>query len=251
MAADDRYTIPASGGVLKNNLGLATVEAVDRAMNRAASTEWAILIHEPMPDRLDLDYLCAIHRRLLSPVLEWAGQLRAIGDEVVAQGTGVVYARSEYYRAGLDDVFRSLASEDYLRGLDVDAFASRLAERWGYLTAVHPFRDGNTRTQSAYFDRLAARAGHQIDWQRIDVPTLRELRLRAVTGSERPLGEYLRDRLVPFSALTSQRAGPLFFGETRDATRQSISDRIDRGAAALRQQGASLPRRPDMRGPSR
>lgn len=197
MATDDRYTIPGSGGVLRNKLGLSTIKDVDAAMTASASRVWAVMLREPIPDRLDLGYLCSIHRRLLSSVLDWAGELRQAGDEVGAGGTGIVYARAEFFRHGLDDVFGMLAAEDYLTGLSADEFAERLAERWGYLTMTHPFRDGNTRSQSAYVDRLAVRAGHPIDWRRIEVPTLIRLRLQAVTGSEKPLGAYLRDRLLP------------------------------------------------------
>ena len=215
MADDDRYTIAGSGGVLKNKLGLTTQERLDRAMNEAATTRWAVMSTEPIPDRLDLDYLQSIHRRLLSPVIEWAGELRQVGDEVVAGGTGIVYARSEYFRQGLDEVFGKFASEDYLRGFPADEFAKRLADRWGYLSLTHPFRDGNTRSQSAYVDRLAIRAGHPIDWQLVDVDTLRGLRLRAVSGSERPLADYLRARLVSSTDRPADGAGLSFEGSAR------------------------------------
>lgn len=55
MAEDDRYTIPGSGGVLRNKLGHTTQTGVDGAMNRAATTQWAIVQTEPIPDQLDLD----------------------------------------------------------------------------------------------------------------------------------------------------------------------------------------------------
>ena len=197
MATDDRHTIPGSGGVLKNKLGLTNQGRLDRAMNEAVTTEWALLVREQIPDQLDLDYLTSIHRRLLSPVLTWAGEMRRFGDEVIAGGTGIVYARAEFFRDGLKDVFGQLASEDYLCDLEAREFANLLAERWGYFTTIHPFRDGNTRSQSAYVDRLAVRAGHPIDWMKVDVPTLRTLRLSAMTGSEKPLADYLYERLAP------------------------------------------------------
>lgn len=196
MAVDDRYTILGSGGVLKNKLGLTTATAVDRAMNEAASTEWAIIRIEPIPDQLDLEYLRSIHRRLLSPVLDWAGELRQAGDEVVAGGTGITYALSAFFRNGLDDVFGQLASEDYLRGLPNKEFVERLADRWGYLTATHPFRDGNSRTQAVYVDRLAVRAGHPIDWRVIDIDELRAARLKAVAGNTQHLATVLHGSLT-------------------------------------------------------
>ncbi|MCL2423209.1 MAG: Fic family protein [Micrococcales bacterium] len=208
--SSDRYTIPGSGGVLHNKLGLFRAEDVDAALNTAATTRWHIMLKEPIPDRLDLAYLQSIHERFFSPVLQWAGQLRLPGDEVVAGGTGIVYAMSGFFRTGLDDVFAQLAQADYLRGLPRETFAAELAEKWGYLTQVHPFRDGNTRSQAAYFDRLAVRAGHQIDWTQIDVATLRQHRLAAITRPA-PLAEYLTPRLIdpyPKTDLSTLAVGP-------------------------------------------
>jgi len=98
-------------------------------MNEAASLYWVDLRLEPIPDVLDLDYLRMIHRRLLSPVVEWAGELRQAGDEVIADDTGIVYAMSVFFRDGLDDVFAQLAGEDYLTGLGADEFTDGLAAR--------------------------------------------------------------------------------------------------------------------------
>ncbi|WP_083566020.1 Fic/DOC family protein [Actinomyces glycerinitolerans] len=210
MAEDDRYTIPGSGGVLRNKLGLITQAGVDRAMNISASAEWAILQLEPIPDRLDLDYLRSIHRRFMSPVLDWAGELRKVGDEVGAGGTPFQYAPSEFYKPYLDALFDRLVEEDYLVGLPEKEFADRLADRWGTLTFCHPFRDGNTRSQSAYIDRLATRVGHPIDWQHVNVSELREARLSAAfrVGGEQVLSNYLQMRLLPPSRSATLRFAP-------------------------------------------
>lgn len=80
-----------------------------------------------------------------------------------------------------------------------DQFVDRLAYHWGELTALHPMRDGNTRSQSAFVTQLAAAAGYRIDWERVDVDELRTVRLHAVASSERPLADYLRDRVQSFT----------------------------------------------------
>jgi len=83
-----------------------------------------------------------------------------------------------------------------LRGLETRGTASCCIRSKSSRLAIHPFRDGNTRSQSAYVSSLAERAGHPIDWTAIDVPTLRNLRLVAVAGRHEPLAGYLRDHLV-------------------------------------------------------
>lgn len=80
-----------------------------------------------------------------------------------------------------------------------DQFVDRLAYRWGELTALHRMSDGNTRSQSAFVTQLAAAAGYRIDWERVDVDELRNVRLHAVASSERPLADYLRYRVESFT----------------------------------------------------
>ncbi len=79
----DRYTLPGSGGVLRNQLGLRSAVELDEALNDHATLEWAGLLQEPTPARLDFAYLSYIHRRLFGRVLGdetvgyWAGEVRS------------------------------------------------------------------------------------------------------------------------------------------------------------------------------
>jgi len=195
MTLDDKYTYPGSGGVIVNRLGIRDLGRLDQALNDYASVAWVHLRQVPAPEPPGFDYLQTIHREMFGSLLDWAGELRQ--TDVQATGTGIAYARPEYIPESLLPLFRKLEREDFLSGLDAESFADRLADRWGELSAIHPFRDGNTRSQSAYVSAIAERAGHPIDWTGIDVPTLRNLRLVAVAGRHEPLAAYLRDHLVP------------------------------------------------------
>lgn len=197
MTLDDKYTYPGSGGVLVNRLGVRDLGRLDQALNDYASVAWVHLRQLPAAEPPGFDYLQTIHREMFGSLLDWAGQLRE--TDVQATGTGIAYARPEYIPESLQTLFCKLEREDFLSGLDAEPFADRLADRWGELSAIHPFRDGNTRSQSAYVSAIAQRAGHPIDWTSIDVPTLRNLRLVAVAGRHEPLAGYLRDHLVPVS----------------------------------------------------
>lgn len=223
MSVDDKYTYPGSGGVLVNSKGIREAARLDSALNDYASAAMAELRVEPVPSQLGYEYLRHIHTRMFERIVPGiAGRLRDVNVQAI--GTGVAYARPEYIQGSLSQLFDQLGREDYLTGLDAGAFATRLADRWGDLTAIHPYRDGNTRSQSFYVTVLAERAGHPIDWRRIDVDTLRMLRLRAVVGSSRPLADYLAPHLL-----------------ARDALRQnpSLENRISQRVRELRSLGGS------------
>lgn len=220
MSVDDKYTYPGSGGVLVNAAGIRDQRQLDEAMNDVASITMAEVRAERVPDRPDYAYLRGIHERMFGDLVPGiAGKVRDV--DVQATGTGIPYCRPEYIDANLSTLFGKLEREDYLAGLDVDTFAVRLADRWGELSAIHPYRDGNTRSQSTYVSAIAERAGHPIDWERVDVDELRTARLHAVAGNDRPLAAYLREHLLEGTETdaTAQAPGP------RIATRRAERDR--------------------------
>lgn len=195
MNEDDKYTYPGSGGVLINSKGIRDQARLDQAMNDYASAAMAQLSTEPIPDRPDASYLRSIHERMFERIVpNIAGRTRDV--DVQATGTGIPYCRPDYIDENMTALFRKLEREDYLTGLEPRVFADRLAERWGDLSAIHPYRDGNTRTQSFYVTAIAERAGHPIDWERVNVDELRTHRLNAVGGHEQGLANYLADRLM-------------------------------------------------------
>ena len=213
MSADDKYTHPGSGGVLVNKLDLHDSDALDEALNDYATANWAWLLTQPLPDVFDIAHLRTVHRELFSKVLPFAGEIRDV--DTVAGGTGIAYCRPEFIVGMAADIDRGLQQDGYLRGLPTREFADRLGYHWGEITALHPMRDGNTRSQSAFVTQLAAAAGYSIEWKQVDVDELRELRLGAVVGSSQPLANYLHDRIVSFEvkdlALTAQALEGLTF----------------------------------------
>lgn len=47
-------------------------------------------------------------------------------------------------------------------------FVERLTHYLAELNAVHPFREGNGRTQRAFLGQLADKAGWEVAWSRLD-----------------------------------------------------------------------------------
>jgi cell filamentation protein len=58
-----------------------------------------------------------------------------------------------------------LRADKMLRGMDRDQFIDRLSYHYDQWNYVHPFREGNGRTQRVFWNRVAADAGWQLDWR--------------------------------------------------------------------------------------
>lgn len=185
----DRYTYTDTE-VLVNRLGIRDAEQLARAEQAVAEIRLTELrTVSPVDGNFDFRHLQNIHRRLVGDLYDWAGEIRTVDTQ--AMGTGVPYCRPEFIGPFVQDVLAGIRDEDWLRGLDRDAFTDRLAHHWGELTAVHPFRDGNTRSQSAFFDQLSREAGYRIDWNALDLDRLKTARLIAVSKSPAELREAL------------------------------------------------------------
>lgn len=159
---DDPYTDPLTG-VLLNKLGLSTAAELEVAEREITHAALIGLWESPVHPSYDLSHLRAIHRRIFGDIYDWAGEIRT-----VAIAKGSLFCLPPYIETSSADIFGALRGEDCLGGLDREAFVARLAHYLGEVNAVHPFREGNGRTQRAFFEQLARDAGFSLAWQHLD-----------------------------------------------------------------------------------
>ena len=93
-------------------------------------------------------------------------------------------------------VFGALKARNFLRDMHPQAFSVEAAHFLAELNAIHPFRDGNGRTQLVFMAMLASQANQQLDLARLR----RDAYLRAIVesfkgGNERPLAAVLFELL--------------------------------------------------------
>jgi cell filamentation protein len=91
------------------------------------------------------------------------------------------------------EVFGSLAAENHLRGLARKTFVERLTHFFAEVNAIHPFREGNGRTQRAFFRQLPDEAGWPIDWSGLDAEANVEASIASLRGDNAPLRTLLDD----------------------------------------------------------
>jgi cell filamentation protein, protein adenylyltransferase len=87
-----------------------------------------------------------------------------------------------------------------LAGLHHDTFVERLAHHYGEVNAVHPFREGNGRTQRAFFLQLAMEAGWYLPWARMDPGVNVEASAASLRGDGEPLRSMFAGLVIPLAA---------------------------------------------------
>jgi cell filamentation protein, protein adenylyltransferase len=167
-AESDPYRYPGSP-VLKNLPNIRNAAALEAFEQRATALRLDEMIVAIANMPIDFATWQMIHRILFQDVYGWAGQLRMVQ---LAKGD-TVFAMPERIEGEGKRIFDMLAIEN-LTALNRNQFASRLAYYFGELNVLHPFREGNGRTQKLLFDEIARRAGYTIDWSKMDVDALLE-----------------------------------------------------------------------------
>lgn len=182
------YVYPGTP-VLINLFDIRNVAALQRAVDAVAALRGEQLEAQPPAGEFDLVHLCAIHRALYQDVFAWAGQLRTVDTEKHGQNFLPAADIPEEFQR----IHRELEAEAFLRGLGPDAFAGRLADYYYRIYAVHPFRDGNSRSLRHFCTALAAAAGCRLDLAGIH-PTalLTACRHRYFRGDDGPLRDCMR-----------------------------------------------------------
>ncbi|MET1074226.1 MAG: Fic family protein, partial [Umezawaea sp.] len=145
-----------------------------------------------LPGRYDLPHLQAFHRHLFGDVYPWAGEIRRA--DLTRTATFAHWAHIESYGT---QVFAGLRAERFLSTLDKNQFLNRFTHFYAEVNALHPFREGNGRTQRAFFRQLALAAGHRIDFSLLDPSEYNEACRTSMSGPTAPLHALFETALVP------------------------------------------------------
>lgn len=110
----------------------------------------------PPPGDFDPAHYRALHRHLFQDVFPWAGEYRT---RRTSKG-GNVFCYPEWIEREMEKLFRTLAGDAFKPDADLDAFVQASADFLGELNAIHPFREGNGRSQLYFIRLLGLRTGH-------------------------------------------------------------------------------------------
>lgn len=159
--SDKMYCYPDSD-VLVNKLGIRDSERLRLFERRLTMLRIAELIEHPIKGGFDLKHLQNIHKYIFQDLYEWAGNIRVIN---IAKGN--MFCDAKYIEEQAEALFQQLESEAYLNGLGKKQISKRLAYYFSEINAIHPFREGNGRTQREFVRTLALNCGYILHFNKI------------------------------------------------------------------------------------
>ena len=162
---------------------------VETVLVSARNAEW--LTH-PKVDTFDFAHYRTIHQVLFSDLYAWAGHIRTV--DISKKGTRFCPASEIDARAV--QVFGRLKEQDYFKNLPPDLFVEELVDFYCATNDLHPFREGNGRTQRAFLTQLIRNAGYDIRWSDIDTDLLMIATIQSANGVTDLLRTVLGEHII-------------------------------------------------------
>lgn len=149
-------------GVLINTLGLTTTEELNKAEGELTSPRITSLVISPMRGVYDLDHAKQVHRYIFQDIYPWAGEVRRV--DISKNDTR--FLENELIGNAFVEIGQHLKDSGLFGGefKSSKEFSKEAGTFFGALNHVHPFREGNGRTQRELLRLLAYDHGYSINW---------------------------------------------------------------------------------------
>lgn len=178
--------------VLINTLNIrdqADLDAVEGTIVPAKAALWEAA---PLAEGFDFEHYCSIHRFLFEDLYEWAGKPRTV--DIAKKGTQ--FCPAAQIESTAKAIFARLKKQNFLVGLNRLHFISAVADLYERTNELHPFREGNGRTQRVFLSQLARHAGYTLDFARVDPDDLMIATIQSASGVDDFLKELLDEMVV-------------------------------------------------------
>ena len=170
--------------VLKNKLNIHDKQLLVESERKLSSLRISELINCPIQGDFDFDHLKRLHKYIFQDLYDWAGEVRR--SELAKKDLFCLYDNIDDYAK---EIFNKLKAENYFVDYDNDFKIIKLAELFSNINALHPFREGNGRTQREFIEELAKVNGLDIDLTQINQEEMIEASHVSMNGDNTLLEE--------------------------------------------------------------
>ena len=174
-AHDDCY--PGTS-VLINKLNIRAQAQLDENELVLTSAKILQIELEPMYEEPDFAHLKQLHRIMFGELYDWAGTIRTINMSKLR----TAFCPMDQIESLAAEIFSRLQGLHYFRDCSREELIAELADLYGSLNYLHPFREGNGRVQRLYFRQLARWIGHSLNFAAIDSDRMMIATIHASAG---------------------------------------------------------------------
>lgn len=194
----DPYVYPNTN-ILKNNFKLIDQDKLNQIERLYSTSRLTEIKEDPIVGNFDLKHLQKIHQYIFQDVYEWAGKIRTVD---IAKST--LFCPIQNFDNYQTDIFNKLKKEKYLTNLDIDQFSTKAAYYLGEINMIHPFREGNGRTQREFIRELALNAGYNLNLEQVPKDKMIRASIQSAAISNDALELLIRKNIEPIKLLKKE-----------------------------------------------
>ncbi|MCI8983941.1 MAG: cell filamentation protein Fic [Hungatella sp.] len=154
MDKDVKYCYPGTQ-VLVNKFDIRDGQRLSNA-EREISIVKAAVLADAITGNFDLAHLLSIHKFLFEDIYDWAGQIRTVD---IAKGN--LFCLVPFIEIQFSELRKKLKQDNFLKGeKDIGYVSKKIAYYLSEINVIHPFREGNGRTQRIYCQQLCKNTGN-------------------------------------------------------------------------------------------
>lgn len=173
---DTVYCYPGTE-VLINNFGEHDPKVLSQLEGMCTAARIVDLLKKPVSGNFDLTHLKKIHHYIFQDIYSWAGQFRMVNIS-----KELLFCDVNFIEKELNKLFLKLKGENYLKDCSEDNIAAKAAYYLGEINAIHPFREGNGRTQREFIRELLLPTGFYVDYSRCNAKMMLYASINAFAG---------------------------------------------------------------------
>jgi len=153
----------------------ALLNEIEATVVSAKTVLWE---QNPLLSTFDFAHYKAIHRFLFEDLFDWAGEVRTVN--ISKKGTS--FCPFGDIETLADSIFARLHSRKLFRDLELSEFISEIVDFYCVTNDLHPFREGNGRTQRIFITQLIRNAGYEFDFTYVDGDLLMIATIQSANG---------------------------------------------------------------------
>ena len=179
--------------VLINKYDIQDAEKLAEIESVLSSARYAEWLSAPQCTTFDFEHYKSIHRFLFSDLYDWAGKIRTVN----MRKKGTQFTPAEYIEQQATLVFNRLRECNFFKGLSHHEFVTEIVDFYCSTNTLHPFREGNGRTQRVFLTQLIHNAGYEIDFADMDTDMLMVATIQSAHGVTDLLTRIFADSISP------------------------------------------------------
>ena len=177
---------------LINKLNIRDEEKLNFVESQITIHKTAELANAQDFGNFDFSHYKAIHKDLFNELYEWAGEIRTVN--MSKKGTNFVDVSE--IESVASACFKRLQDKNYFKNQEFDIFVEDIVDFYCTTNMLHPFREGNGRTQRIFISQLIQFNGYSIDFDKIDTDELMMATIQAANGIDDNLKRIFKNAIT-------------------------------------------------------